>query len=199
MSERPLVLLLDDQAEARESMRGLFESINCSVIPVATHESALAEISSRADIDFVVTDLNLRLTESSDKSGIIFAKMVKQFREDIPVAAYSAKTKEIILSPQDYRIFDLFLDKAKGPDEITRFVNECKGLALTHKKMAAMVVGKLASAAGPEMQELRERVTRIEQTYFRLPNIGPYARGIYITIGVLGGLASIWGLYVVLK
>jgi CheY-like chemotaxis protein len=198
MSDRPLLLLLDDQAEARESMRGLFESINCSVIAVATHASALDEISSRTDIDFVVTDLNLR-SDSSDKSGIIFAKMVKQFREDIPVAAYSAKTKEMMLSPHDYRVFDLFLDKANGTDEITRFVNECKGLALTHKKMAASVVGKLASASGPDLQELRDRVTRIEQTYFRLPNIEPYARGIYIFVGLLGALASIWGLYVVLR
>lgn len=206
---RPLILLLDDKTDARESMRELFEALECSVIPVASYESALAEISARPDINFVVTDLNLK-PETNDKSGIIFAKMVRQLREDIPVAAYSAKTKDMAISANEYRIFDFFLDKrSDNPEEARRFANDCKALALAHKQMSMNVLDQLGSPKGnnttslqameSKLHQMEAKVSAIESSYIRMPNIAPYARTVYVIIGLLGAIASIWGLYVVAR
>jgi CheY-like chemotaxis protein len=192
MADRPLVLLLDDRADARETMRALFEAIDCTVIPVSTYEAAFAEISSREDIDFVVTDINLKADEN-DKSGVIFAKMARKLRDDILVAAYSAKVRDLKLSPNDFRVFDLFLDKASDKSEDTmQFVTECKGFALAHKEMRKKL-------PGGKLQDLEGRLTKIEMTYFKLPDLRSHGRFIYGATGLVGAVASIVALYLVLK
>jgi CheY-like chemotaxis protein len=199
VAERPLILLLENRPDARETMRALFEAIDCSVIPVATYESAFAEISSRDDIDFVVTDINLKEDEN-DKSGVIFAKMARKLREDIPVAAYSAKVKELALSPNDYRVFDLFLDKnSERAEDTMHFVTDCKALALAHKQMSTKLPRYVTAPADIKFQELENRLKRIELTYLKRPNLVPYARISYAILGLLGAIASIVGLYLILK
>lgn len=199
MAERPLILLLDDRPDARETMRALFEAVGCTVIPVATYESAFAEISSREDIDFVVTDISLKADEY-DKSGVMFAKMARKLREDIPVAAYSAKVKDLKLSPNDYRVFDLFLDKTSDKSEDTmQFVTECKGFALAHKEMSKKLHGRIGLPTDIKFQDFEGRLSKIETTYFRLPDLRPYARAIYGGIALVGAIASIIALYLVLR
>jgi CheY-like chemotaxis protein len=199
MAERPLILLLDDRPEARESMRALFEAIGCSVIPVATYESAFAEISSRENINFVVTDISLKADEN-DKSGVIFAKMARKMREDIPVAAYSAKVKDLALSPADYRVFDLFLDKTSDKAEHTmQFVTECRALAIAHNEMSKRLPGKIELSSDTKLRDLESRLSKVETTYLRKPDFKRYARALYVGIALVGGIASILGLYFVLR
>ena len=180
-------------------MRALFEAIDCSVIPVANYELAFAEISSREDIDFVVTDINLK-ADANDKSGVIFAKMARKLRQDILVAAYSAKVKDLRLSPNDFRVFDLFLDKtSENSDDTMKFVTECKGFALAHKEMKKKLPDPIGQPNVTKLQDLEGILAKVEMTYFRLPDLKPYARFIYGGIGLVGAVASIIGLYLVLR
>jgi CheY-like chemotaxis protein len=198
MAERPLIILLDDRADARETMRELFESIGCTVIPVATYESAFEEIS-RENIDFVVTDLNLK-ADQNDKSGVMFAKMARKVRGDLLIAAYSAKVKELKLTPSDYRVFDVFLDKGSANSaETLQFVNECKALAIAHKEMSKKLPGSITRPTDARLQELEGRLNAVETSYFRIPDLRPYARATYTGLGLLGAIASIIGLYYVLR
>src|SRR5580704_14370823 len=145
MVARPLVLLLDDDPRTRDTMRGLLDSVGCSVLTVANEEAALVEIDARKDIDLVVTDINLRTGVESDKSGIIFAKIVRQLREDLPVAAYTSRSKELNLTRNDERAFDAYLAKGEGScEDRQKFVHDCRALALAHREVAGRIGEKLS-------------------------------------------------------
>lgn len=198
MTERPLILLLDDRADARETLRELFESVGCSVIPVATYEAAFAEIS-RENIDFLVTDINLK-SDQNDKTGIMFARMARKIRGDLFIAAYSARVRDLKLTPNEYRAFDLFLDKgAAQSHETIQFVSECKAFAIAHKEMSKKMQGVHGGSSNAELIDLRDRLGTIEARYLRVPDLKPYGRAIYVLLGLLGGLASIVGLYYAIK
>jgi CheY-like chemotaxis protein len=202
MVARPLILLVDDQPNARDSMRELFDSIGCSVITVGTEESALKEIDARHDIDLVVTDINLRGGLDSDKSGVIFARVVRRLRDDLPIAAYSSRARELKVSPSEVNAFVLFLDHAESSaDEVMAFVNECKSYAITHREMAAQVSQKIANrkASSSDGEDrvtgLEAAVRELEASVVRKDDLRRAANTIYIFFGVIAGLASIIGLY----
>jgi len=195
MLTRPMILLLDNEATARDAMREAFDAVNCSVIAVGTEESALEEIDARQDIDVIVTDVNLR-TGNSDKSGVIFAKMVRQLRQDVPIAGYSGRAKDLKLTPNELRNFELFLDKEHG--DVGAFVHECKAYAVTHREMAGKLLGKISSRRSQNfdtMSALEDRLNLLEKNAIKKSDIKGVLSAANIMLGIIAGIASIVGLY----
>lgn len=199
MVDRPLVLLLDDDVRSRDSMQRLFESVGCSVQTVATEELALTEIEARKDIDLVVTDINLRGIES-DKSGIMFARVIRQLREDLSVAAYSGRAKELKLTLNDERTFDAYLDKSEDKaDDVTRFAHECRGLALAHREVAGRLMEKIKNSRRAPLADVEKRLSALEASVIRKEDLNWWLRIIWISFGLVAGIASIIGGYLALK
>jgi CheY-like chemotaxis protein len=208
---RPLILLLENDPGAREAAREVFDSVGCSVLAVPNHESAFKELMSVSEIDFILTDLNLREDLPGDKSGLMFAKMAKQLRRDIPIAAYSAKTAELGLTPDDYREFALYFDKGKSPPgEFNTFALKCKGLAIAHRSLADKIklYGDNALLTGHprqvgkdedtmvEIQRLREEIHVVRQNAVTKEHLKKVAQISWIVFGLVAGAASILGFLV---
>jgi len=177
-------------------MQGLLDSVGCSVHTVATEESALLEIEARKDIDLVVTDINLRAGVESDKSGVIFARVIRQVREDLPIAAYSGRVKELKLTRNDERAFEAFLDKTEEKsEEVMKFVHECKALALAHREVAGRLLDKITSSRKAPMKDVENRLSALEKSVIKKEDLKYWMTVFWVAFGLAAGLASMIGAY----
>lgn len=153
---RPLVLLLDDQIEPRESMRELFEVNNCSVIPVSNLDAAIKEITSNRDIDVIVTDINLN-SDPRDRSGIAFATIAKQTHPTLPIAAYSAVVSAADIEPEHYHVFSAYLNKLKSsPSDSQKFVGRCIALAQNKQSATEIALRKGIDLDGAQVRAVSD-------------------------------------------
>jgi CheY-like chemotaxis protein len=196
-NRRLVVLLLDDGKDARDTMRELFEMSGCTVVATSTLEDAVSSIKVD-NFDLVVTDINLQGVDS-DRSGMLFANVVKVTNPQLPVAAYSGKISAADIDPEQYRNFDAYLNKARSDPEKTRqFVQRCILLA-SQRRQALALAGDTSNIApspsAPLTKDFDAKVDalrrEIETYYFRKPSVKQLVTALIALVGFIGAIASI--------
>jgi CheY-like chemotaxis protein len=106
VSERPVILCIDDAEVALKVRKLLLAGAGYSVITAASGEEGL-ELFKQNSVDLVIADHFL-----SDKTGVETAEEMKQLKSEVPILIVSAATEQ----PAGIEFADGFLSKGEGPD-----------------------------------------------------------------------------------
>jgi two-component system response regulator GlrR len=106
VSERPVILCIDDADVALKVRKLLLASAGYSVMTAASGEEGL-EIFKQNRVDLVIADHFL-----SDKTGVETAGEMKQLKSGVPILIVSAADEQ----PAGIGFADGFLSKGEGPD-----------------------------------------------------------------------------------
>lgn len=122
---RPLALLVEDDETLLTAKRELFHAVGLRTFGARSLNDASRELSRRADIDLIIVDINLDAADASDRSGVTFARNVREARPELPVVGYSAYFSEEDLTGEERRLFRNYLPKGRmGPAELlSRFAS----------------------------------------------------------------------------
>ena len=92
--EQPLrgfvVLVVDDDADNRETAAAMIESFGCSVLRAASSDEALAILDSGAHVDLVFSDVVMPKT-----SGLALARLVHERHLGLPIVLATGHTEAI--------------------------------------------------------------------------------------------------------
>ena len=108
LSEKPLILCIDDAEVALRVRKLLLASAGYVVLTAASGEEGL-EAFRQNPIDLVIADHFL-----SDKSGAEIAAEMKEMKPDVPILIVSAAEEP----PAGLEFADGFLSKLDGPDAL---------------------------------------------------------------------------------
>lgn len=103
----PLVLVVEDDADALELRALQLEAAGCRAIAVDNSDDAVREIWHAPLLGGVLTDINL-VHAGDDKSGIALARYVREHRPTLPIAGYSGVFAEDRLSDDELGLFDSY-------------------------------------------------------------------------------------------
>jgi CheY-like chemotaxis protein len=106
ISERPLVLCIDDAEIALRVRKLLLTNAGYNVITAASGEEGL-ELFKGNPVELVIADHFL-----SDKTGTEIAREMKEVKPQVPILIVSAASE----TPSDLGFADGFLSKGEGPD-----------------------------------------------------------------------------------
>ncbi len=106
LSERPVILCIDDAEVALKVRKLLLIGAGYSVITAASGEEGL-ELFKQNPVDLVIADHFL-----SDKTGAETAGEMKQLKSGVPILIVSAAAEQ----PPGIEFADGFLSKGEGPD-----------------------------------------------------------------------------------
>ncbi len=106
VSERPVILCIDDAEVALRVRKLLLSGAGYSVLTAASGEEGL-EVFKQHPVDLVIADHFL-----SDKTGVETAGEMKQLKSDVPILIVSAAAEQ----PAGIEFADGFLSKGEGPD-----------------------------------------------------------------------------------
>ena len=87
------VLLVEDHPQIAKLRAELFENLGCQVSAAESVQDAIAELSSPAQFDIVMTDINLG-EDLEDQSGLELARWIRDSDPDLPIVAYTAVFNE---------------------------------------------------------------------------------------------------------
>lgn len=90
----PLVLVVDDENEYRETRTELLEAHGFHAIGAASVAEAHRELRASPAIDLAVIDINLDLTKPKDMSGIELARDIQAAWPSLPIVGYSGRIAE---------------------------------------------------------------------------------------------------------
>lgn len=129
----PLVLVVEDDDQARELRGSSLSTAGMAVIPVPDRESALACLRDGPAVDLIVTDIDLG--NGDERGGLELARTVLSgYDADVPVVAYSGRYYDEDLSAEDIRLFRLHQTKGQlSRRRIVQFERECFELANEHR------------------------------------------------------------------
>jgi DNA-binding NtrC family response regulator len=92
--EQPLrgfvVLVVDDDADNRETAAAMIESFGCGVLRAASSDEALAILDSGAHVDLVFSDVVMPKT-----SGVALARLVHERHLGLPIVLATGHTEAI--------------------------------------------------------------------------------------------------------
>jgi CheY-like chemotaxis protein len=96
MTRKQAVLLVDDNADARQVVALMLEELGYSVTACTGVAQALAQLSSGAACDIVVTDFIM-----PDTSGLELAKLVRRWRPKTPLILITGHQEAIETAVDD--------------------------------------------------------------------------------------------------
>ena len=111
IAEAPLVLVIDDQKDSRDTEVELVRNVGCVAIGVATRDLALLEASQSPYFDAALCDVNLT-NRPHDKSGVKLARELRKRLPNLKIVGYSAYFSEGDLSENDHKAFDRWYRRA---------------------------------------------------------------------------------------
>ena len=129
----PLIMLVEDNPETLELETDLFHKRGCKVLGFTHSDDALKAIAYTPSLDLIVTDINLN-PKARDKSGISFAKLVRNLNLEIPLCGYSAFFAPNELTNDEKSFFDCWFDKSLDTNEISAMMDDLKTRAFQHRK-----------------------------------------------------------------
>ncbi len=196
----PMLLLVDDDMQSRETMRELFERNGCTVIPAATMETAIKSLNVTPNVNMVVTDIKLK-PNRNDQSGIILANLIKASKPFLPVAAYSGTTSAADIDPQQYKVFDVYLNKPSNATTTQKFVADCIYHARLNRDVleAVQTESKISSNSDQELDKLKDELEELrsylEKGFVRKPSLRAIAGFFLLVLTIAGSAASIVALF----
>ena len=95
------VLLVEDHPQIAKLRAELFENLGCQVRTAESVQDAIAELSSSAEFDVVMTDINLG-NDPKDQSGLELARRIRDSDPDLPIVGYSAVFTELELPMENH-------------------------------------------------------------------------------------------------
>lgn len=95
------MLLVEDNAEIAALRAEVFENFGCEVSIAGNAEDAIVELSSYAQFDVVMTDINLG-EDPRDQSGLDLARWVRDSDPDLPIVGYTAVFTESELPMEEH-------------------------------------------------------------------------------------------------
>jgi len=113
VSERPLILCIDDAEIALRVRKLLLTNAGYSVITAASGEQGL-QLFKQNPVQLVIADHFL-----SDSTGAEIAREMKEFRPQVPILIVSAASE----APSDLEFADGFLSKGEGPDSLLEAIS----------------------------------------------------------------------------
>jgi CheY-like chemotaxis protein/predicted RNase H-like HicB family nuclease len=156
----PLVLLVEDNVEARNSRTRLLRQAGCIVLPVDSPEEALRELWSSPMISTVITDINFG-TENDDQSGVPMARYIRSKRKDVPIIGYSGVVGESAFSEEDKSLFDALFPRiskmktwGERKQEIDTIADKAREYARVRRQSAFEKLEQLRSKHQIDLQEL---------------------------------------------
>lgn len=126
---KPIALVLEDNKENLKLKTNLFQAGGFNVIGASSLGKAVEKIHDEA-VDIVITDINLDPNRNADKSGLHFAKFVKNIKPGVPIVGYSGYYSSSDFDAQQIAIFDYY--QAKGDSTATQLIENitrCRDLA----------------------------------------------------------------------
>ena len=100
-SRRPTIMVVDDDADVRESFSVILED-NYNLFMAASGEEALAQLRGRDDINMIFLDYKL-----PQMSGLDFLKVLQQDKINVPVVMVTGRgTRDIAVKAFQYEVED---------------------------------------------------------------------------------------------
>lgn len=130
---QPLVMLVEDDKDKVKQTIKAFKGRGCNVIAFPHSDEAIRGLSSSPSLDLILTDIDLD-GSGHDKSGIAFARFVRELDIEVPLCGYSSKFEDDELSIEEKSYFDCWYDKAQTAHKINIMLDELKERALIHRK-----------------------------------------------------------------
>ena len=116
------VLVVEDEAIAAMAMRLMLESLDCSVVGVASSGQAAVDLAGQHRPDVVLMDIRLK----GEMSGVASARLIKG-RLHIPVVFTTAYSAEEIRSTCKVDDSFLFVSKPIREEELARAISIARG------------------------------------------------------------------------
>lgn len=127
----PLLMIVEDNNEILTRRKKFLEKEGCIVIGFNHSDDAFKYLCTSPNVDLILTDIDLVGNSSKlDKTGVHFAKLVKEFDYDMPLCGYSALFSDDELTSEEKSYFDKWYAKAKYT------IPEMKQINLNIKKLA---------------------------------------------------------------
>jgi len=130
---RPVVLVVEDNARARELRVDAFNDGDCTAIGVPSHDDAVRELRASPAVDLVLTDIHLT-RDPGDKSGVALARYVKTRYASMPVSGYSAVFDENELRDDEALFVDIWPKGRLRALEVDDMVSRCRERAMQHRQ-----------------------------------------------------------------
>jgi CheY-like chemotaxis protein len=159
---KPVVLIVEDNDEARNARADELSAADCIPISVASSDDAVRELRAAPAVDLVLTDVNLS-GKPDDQSGIALARFVKATYKDLPVAVYSAQFADDQIVQLDVP-FDRILGKGQMDyKRVAEMIQWCRDRALEYRRQRQLTAFEVHSllrqqheAQHPPVELLRE-------------------------------------------
>ncbi len=116
------VLVVEDEAIAAMAMRLMLESLDCSVVGVASSGQEAVDLAGQYRPDVVLMDIRLK----GEMSGIDSARLIRG-RLQIPVVFTTAYSAEEIRNTCKVDDSFLFVTKPIREDELARAISTARG------------------------------------------------------------------------
>jgi CheY-like chemotaxis protein len=131
--DRPLILYVDDRADALDAFGKLMQESGINVVSATTLESAVRAIR-HADLDAIICDINLDPADPSDKSGFAIAEFAAATQPGVPIIASTAFFAETQFSVQQKSLFTrIYAKGSASADDLLGRVGELRSLALEQR------------------------------------------------------------------
>jgi CheY-like chemotaxis protein len=140
----PLVMLIEDDEKKIMLKKKAFKNRGCNVIAFTHSDEAIKNIFTSPSLDLILTDIDLD-GSGHDKSGVAFARFVKELHLDVPLCGYSSQFEDDQLSDEEKSHFDCWYDKAQLANEINQMLDDLKSMAVIHRKEKYEETEKLIS------------------------------------------------------
>ena len=147
--DRPIALIVEDDADALETRRKLFAAHGFQPIGATSEQDAIRQFRSTPTIDIVVTDINLRNDDPSNRAGVTVATEIRNQRQALPVMGLSACFRDRDLPDSDRSMFNEWLPKGKfRVDALEKKLGRWRESALKYRR-------ERAAAAKRELDKMR--------------------------------------------
>lgn len=128
----PLVVLVEDREQARRTNEELLKLRGCKVLSFMHSDDAIKELLSGPSVDLVVTDIDLD-GSGHDKSGIYFAKYLKDNNYPVPICGYSANPRKD-LTETEKNYLDIYYVKGKqNAVQLNEIFDRLKSIAIKNR------------------------------------------------------------------
>ena len=135
--DRPLILYIDDRADALDAFGQLMQESGINVFSANTLDSAIRAIK-HADLDLILCDINLDPADPTDKSGFSIASFAASAQPGVPIVASTAFFAEAEFSVEEKSLFTrIYAKGTAAPDDLVVRVKELRTLALEQRASVA--------------------------------------------------------------
>ena len=109
--DRPIALIVEDDAESLKTRRQLFAGHGFQAIGASSEQEAIRQFRSTPTIDIVVTDINLENKDPTNRAGVAVAAAIRNQRRELPVMGLSGCIENLTGSEKE--AFTEWLPKGK--------------------------------------------------------------------------------------